>query len=219
MDRGDQPEGEGRAREPVLRAPWPVVALTLLILAGYAVEPIVGVEAAAARWGLRPADVARGRLGGLVSALFVHASWMHAGLNGLAALAFGVPVARLLGSRARAGALFFLFYLACGAAAGLVFVAVHPGEDTVLIGASGAVSGLVGASSRLAPGRAGLAPILSPRVLAMAGGWIAANLLLGLAGIDAPGSGAPLAWEAHLGGYAAGLFALSPLLHLGRRSR
>ena len=75
---------------------------------------------------------------------------------------------------------------------------------TLMIGASGAVAGLVGAAARLI-GRPTPGPFLSSPVISMTLGWIAVNLMLALVGF-APGlGGAGVAWEAHIFGYIAGL--------------
>ena len=92
--------------------------------------------------------------------------------------------------------------------------------EAVLIGASGAVSGLMGAASRM-PARAGAAllPLTARPVMGMAAGWTLANLAIGLTGIGLGASGAPVAWQAHLVGYAAGLLLASALRPLGGGER
>lgn len=105
-------------RQPPIRAPWPVLAIVAAILGGYAVQSILGDPAAIdAVMGFSARDLASGRWSGLVTALFVHAGWTHAILNALAALAFGAPVAGLLGRTARGVVAFFGFYLVCGVVA------------------------------------------------------------------------------------------------------
>src|SRR6185295_11159369 len=103
----------------------------------------------------------------MVSMMFVHGGWAHAIMNALAALAFGPPVARLLGSDLRGAALFFLFYLVCGVLANLGYSLLHLGSIDPVVGASGAVSGLMGAATRLFGREQGLSPILSRPVLSL----------------------------------------------------
>ena len=190
--------------EPLLNAPAPALAAAASIPLAYLVqsrlaEPNPMVEALC----LTPARLEEGRVWTLASVVLVHASWTHALLNALGALAFGTPVARWLGP---AGALrFVLFYLACASFGSLGYVLLHWGGTTPLVGASGAISGLMGASSRLLerPGR--LAPLRSRSVAAMSGAWLLINLLLAFGLIDVGQGGAPVAWEAHLAGFAAGL--------------
>ncbi|MGC1301581.1 MAG: rhomboid family intramembrane serine protease [Caulobacteraceae bacterium] len=164
--------------------------------------------------GFSPAELRDGRWSGLVTALFIHGGWMHAILNAVGALAFGAPVVRLFGSGGRGVIGFFAFYLVCGVLGSLGFALVRWGSPDVLIGASGAVSGLMGAASRLADRGEGLSPFLSRTVVGMAVGWIVVNLLIAFTGVDVGQGGQPVAWEAHLFGYAAGLFMLAPVAGL-----
>ena len=128
------------------------------------------------------------------------------------------PVARFLGTGARGVSAFLVFYLACGALANLAYAAVHPGEEALLVGASGAVSGLMGAASRLIAGRGRVGPILSRPVLGMGGAWLAINLLIALVGF-APGAGdAAIAWEAHVAGFVVGVLLFGPLVRVLRRA-
>jgi membrane associated rhomboid family serine protease len=216
---------ERPVREPLVRAPWPAVLIAASILAVFALQAATGdVDAWNERFGLHPADLAQGRLLGLVTALWCHANWAHAGANAAFALAFGAPAARLFGPGPRGASVFFAFYLLGGVIASLGFAAVHRGDDTVLVGASGAVSALAGAAARLI-GAAGsgaprtLAPFRSAGVIGMSFAFVSTNLVLGLAGVDLGQGDAPLAWEAHLGGYAAGLLLVGPFLRLAGGAR
>lgn len=192
-------------REPVFNAPWPALALTVALIAAFALQAQLGVEAVADRFGARPAEVAAGAWGQVLTSLFVHGGWLHVLMNAAGALAFGSGVARRLGTGPLGAALFFLFFGVCGLAAGLGFVWLHPGGTEVLVGASGGVSGLMGGASRLLGGRGRLAPFTSPPVLGMAAAWIAVNVLIAVTGTAPGADGAAVAWEAHLAGYAAGL--------------
>ena len=200
-----------RAAEPLVNAPWPVVLVVASILGGYLLQSLApDPDAVVHILGLSPLDVARGRLWPLLTVMIVHGGWAHAGLNSLGALAFGTPVARRFG---RGGSSrFFVFYLVCGLVSSLGYVALHWGEAVVLVGASGAISGLMGATSRLIDRRDALAPFVSRTVLGMAGAWLAINLLMAMRWIDVGTGGAPVAWEAHLVGYAAGLLLIGPFM-------
>jgi membrane associated rhomboid family serine protease len=168
-------------------------------------------------YGLIPAELSVGRWTGLFTSQFLHGGLGHLLINAVAALAFGAPVARLFGSGAGGAALFFAFFLVCGALAGLAFWAVQPHTAAPLVGASGAVSGLMGAAARLVdrPGRVG--PLVSRTVLSFAGALVLINLVVAALGF-APGAGAAVvAWEAHLGGLAAGLLLIGPAARLVRR--
>lgn len=203
------------AAEPIFNAPWPAVATAAVILLAYAAQirlPDQGLGLA-----LYPRQVAAGHPAGLATSLFLHGNWAHALMNAAFALAFGAPVARLFGGRPAGVAAFFIFYLVCGVLAGLAFVAMNLNGIQPVVGASGAVAGLMGAAARLmeTPGRLG-SPF-SRQALAMAAAWILINALVSLTGI-APGSGgAPIAWQAHLGGFAAGLLLVGLFDRLLRR--
>jgi membrane associated rhomboid family serine protease len=151
---------------------------------------------------------------GLITSLFVHGGWAHALMNAAFALAFGAPVARFMGLGARGGALFVFFYIACGILAGLGYVAVHPSSIDPLIGASGAVAGLMGAAARSdGPARNAQRPVRPPRRVAGLG-WLIVNLVLAVIG-NFPGFGpGRIAWEAHLFGFAAGALLIGPVSRL-----
>lgn len=200
--------------EPALRAPWPAMVLTLALVGLYLLqgEP----SGAADRYGFSPAEFEAGDRAGLVTALFVHGSWTHVLLNALGTLAFGAPVARLFGKGVAAAAIFLIFFLVCGVGANLVFAALHPLSYAPLIGASGAVSGLMGAASRLIEQRNRLAPFTSRVVIGMGAAMLIVNLLIALVGLEAVSGDAAIAWEAHLAGYAIGLLLIGPAARLTR---
>lgn len=211
-------ERRQRDQAPAFNAPWQVLVVVAAILASYAGQVLGGGDALIARYGLVPAELSEGRVLPLLTSLFLHGGWIHAGMNALGALAFGAPVARLFGPRAVQAGAFLLFYIVCGVLSGLGYALAHPHGLAPLIGASGAVSGFLGAASRVAPGARGLAPFASRGVLAMAGAWLVINVAFGLFG-SAPGSGgAPIAWEAHVAGYAAGLLLVGPFARALRRA-
>ncbi|MBB4196476.1 hypothetical protein CCR94_19875 [Rhodoblastus sphagnicola] len=154
-----------------------------------------------------------------ISYAFLHGSWTHLALNGVWLAAFGAPVARRFGS-AR-----FLALTLLGAVAGAAAqFAVHPFELGPMVGASAGISACFGAAARFvflpgafardarardeAPPLAGYAEMIRNRqVLAFVGFWFALNLFTGLAGQAGGFSDAPIAWEAHIGGFLFGLLA------------
>jgi membrane associated rhomboid family serine protease len=152
----------------------------------------------------------------------LHADWMHLAINLFFMLAFGSFVARRLGP-AR-----FLLISAAGTAAGaLAYQVVHAGEAAALVGASAAISAQMAAASRLMFAQPGalrhmgereirqLEPMSLREIFTNRSAlwfiltWIGINVLFGITGIGSQGSG-EIAWEAHLGGFAVGLF-LFPL--------
>ncbi len=206
-------------RQPFFNAPWPPLLITGVIVGLYALQSLGPVEPVASRFGFSPAKLAAGDWLSLVTPLFVHGTWMHALLNAAFALALGAPVARFLGASASAVIGFFLFYFLCGVVANLGYAALNAGDTTPLIGASGAVAGLMGAAARLIATRGErLGPLTSPPVISMSVALLIVNLLLALFG--APGTGgAPIAWEAHLVGFAAGLLGIGVITRLFGRPR
>ena len=113
---------------------------------------------------------------------------------------------------------FTLFEVVCGATGNFVFGLIHPHEPGPLFGASGAVSALVAAASRLVAGRGEVGPIASPFVISMGGAWIVINLLTAVFGFTPGMSGANVAWEVHLAGFALGLVAIGPAGRIAGRA-
>ena len=147
---------------------------------------------------------------GLLTSMFVHGGWAHVAMNAIAALAFGPPVARLLGG-AKGVVSFLLFYIACGLVATAGYGLVHPASYDSLVGASGAVFGLMGGALRLL-GRPDqrLRPLQNRRFLTTSAVIMAVNAAVGLIGL-APGmDGARIAWEAHAFGFICGALLIGP---------
>ena len=203
-------------REPFLHAPaavlWLIAALILAQVARTMVPASLSEEILV-QYSFVPARYAQGAdvLGAFalaipfVSHMFLHADFVHLGVNCLWLLAFGPIVARRYGT-----ALFLVFFIICGAAGAATYLAFNWGSPDGVIGASGAVSGLMGAAIRMYPwpgSRLGrpMAPILSRPVLLFSGVWFVANLLFGLTGLGTVGEIHQIAWQAHVGGYVVGL--------------
>jgi membrane associated rhomboid family serine protease len=150
--------------------------------------------------------------------LFVHGDITHLLVNSAWLLAFASPIAR------RTTTLGFLaFFLLMGSAGALFFAAVNGFQLTLLVGASGAISGLMGAAFRFIFGgeEGGLrgigdgtaaAPLLSladtlrnRRIMTAVAGWTLLNILVAWGAAGSLTEAAGIAWEAHIGGFAAGL--------------
>lgn len=167
----------------------------------------------------------------LATHMLLHGGFMHLFLNSVWLVAFGTPVARRLGARDRgrspgaAQSAFVSLFVLSGIAGALCYVALHPHSTTILIGASGGVSGLLGGFVRfgverrqdIGGDRRPLAALLARPVLA----WTAAIILLNVGfGLFAPALGfgsANVAWEAHVGGYLFGLLAFPFFVRLSGR--
>ncbi|WP_072377817.1 rhomboid family intramembrane serine protease [Hyphomicrobium sp. NDB2Meth4] len=147
----------------------------------------------------------------------VHGDWVHLGLNAAWLVAFGGAVAN------RVGAVRFLALFAfCSVIGAVTFLIFNPGLLSPMVGASGGISGLMGATMRFLfpaidgrglaalredPGSVRAMPLLvtlsDKRVVAVTAVFLAANILavLGIGSVGLSG----IAWEAHIGGYFAGL--------------
>ena len=204
-------------REPMFNAPWTLVLLPALLIGLYALQSTLLSDAVRDQWALSPPALLQGRLWVLLTSLFLHGSWPHVLMNSVAILAFGSPAARLMGTDHRGAAAFFAFYLACGALAGLGFAAADPGDLMPVVGASGAASGLLGAASRLIQGQGRIGSMFGSTVLGMALAWAIANVVLGVSGLTPGAAGMPVAWQAHLAGYVAGVLLIGPFARLAGR--
>jgi membrane associated rhomboid family serine protease len=161
------------------------------------------------------------RLWSVLSYSFIHADWVHLAINCFWMLAFGSVVARRLGS------LRFLAISAIGAIAGaLTYYAFHPGQIAVLVGASAAISAQVAVAARFMFARpaeiqwndgeelARVKPLslgatfTNRRSLLFILVWLALNYVSGASGFGTPAGQGLIAWEAHLGGFFAGLLFL-----------
>lgn len=164
-------------------------------------------------YGFSPATLSTGGWWpGLLTSMFLHAGWAHALTNAVGALAFAPPSARLMkGARGVFG--FLAFYIVCGLIATLGFALIHAGSSAILVGASGAVFGLMGAGLRLLRRRDGTPrPLTDRKFLTPAAVIMAVNAATGLIGF-APGMGrALIAWEAHAFGFVAGALLIGPWL-------
>jgi membrane associated rhomboid family serine protease len=150
----------------------------------------------------------------------LHASIQHILFNGLWLMAFGAPVARRIGPLR-----YILFWIISAIAAAALNAALHWGQMTLLIGASGVVSALMGAACRFVfqPARHGRPPQethLNPRmsiaealrtrtVITFILFWFLGNILIAF-GVPLIGDGSQeIAWDAHVGGFLFGFLLFS----------
>lgn len=201
------------ARERAFNAPWPLLIVVGAILALYLLQGRIGADWPD-QFGLRPTELWAGRPTGLLTYIGVHDGWLHAGSNALGVLAFGAPLSRRLGESVRGAAWLIVFFLICGVFSGAAYAAVHRDSSVILIGASGAVFGLIGAAARLMNPWARLDPIRSPRVLGMTAALVGANLIIGALGFDPATGVRGIAWEGHIFGLICGLVLIGPLLRI-----
>lgn len=169
-----------------------------------------GIAEFVATYGAIPAQLL-GRDGGpgggyvtLVTSLFLHGGWIHLGGNMLYLWVFGDNVEDVLGHGG-----YLVFYLVAGVIATITHVLVNPTSMVPVVGASGAIAGVLGAYLILFP-RARILSLVplglflwSVRVPAIffLPVWFFMQFLTGLAAI---GRDVPVAWAAHVGGFVAG---------------
>jgi membrane associated rhomboid family serine protease len=216
-------------RQPMFRAPPVVLWLigTLAVAhAARAALPLAKSQEIIADYALVPARYSRAFLEShmadpgtvweraipFVSYMGLHGDYTHLAINCLWLLAFGPIVARRFGA-----GLFLSFFITCGVAGACAYLALNWGSAVPVVGASGAISGLMAAALRMLPGQAApwmsgavkdqapLAPIFSRQILIFSAVWAAINLLAGMTGLGMGGEPGLIAWQAHLGGFLAGL--------------
>ena len=154
-------------------------------------------------------------LRGLFTSLFIHAGWLHLGGNMLYLWVFGDNIEDKLGHFR-----YLLFYLLCGLVSSGLYIYVDPHSAVPTIGASGAISGVLGAYVLLFPKARVLTVIpififlqfVELPALLVLGLWFVLQLFSGLAslGYQTAESGG-VAWWAHIGGFAAGLLLVYPM--------
>jgi membrane associated rhomboid family serine protease len=217
MPSNDEPSAaEPEGRQAVFNAPFLAVLVAGVILLSFPLQEHFLSDEEVGALAVSGIALAQGRGVTLFTSLFLHQGWVHVLMNAAFALAFGAPVARALGPGVRGGLAFVGFYLACGALSGECFALLHWGSAVGAIGASGAVSGLMGGAARLMDRPGTLSPILGPSVIRLGAGWLAVNLLLAVVGF-APGlGGAGIAWQAHLAGFAAGVLLVGAAVRFAR---
>lgn len=155
-----------------------------------------------------------------VSYSLIHADFMHLGFNSVWLLAFGTPLAR----RFSAGR-FVVFFAVTAAAGAAAHLATHAGEMVPMVGASASISGAMAASMRFAFQHGGplwsrsddpqayrqpalplVAMLRDRRVLIFLAVWFGLNFLFGIGSLSIGGADQSVAWQAHVGGFLAGLF-------------
>jgi rhomboid family protein len=218
------------------RLPLATAALILAEVAAYvAVVRLPAAEGTAlvARWALVPTrllPLLSGDLGALpelarlATSLFLHAGLLHLLGNMLFLWVFGRAVESAMGAPRFVG-----FFLLCGAIAGVVHALMNPTSAAPTVGASGAISGLLGAYLALHPRakvRSLVILVVVPVVVDVPAAlwllaWLALQLVEGARSLAAaPGVGAVgVAWFAHVGGFVAGLLLHRFFRDRGRRAR
>jgi len=152
--------------------------------------------------------------------MFLHGGWMHLLGNMLYMWIFADNVEDRFGHGK-----FLVFYLACGWIATLAHGLSAPGSTVPSIGASGAISGVLGAYLVMFP-RARVVTLIplgffirlaELPALVVLGFWFVLQLVNGVGSISARAADAGVAWWAHIGGFVAGILGGLVYLALARR--
>jgi membrane associated rhomboid family serine protease len=183
------------------------------------------LNASVCAWGAIPAEVTRGlagdgpvcpygglRWGALFTSMFMHGSWMHLIGNMWFLWIFGNNIEDSMGHLR-----FLVFYLVCGLAAAGAHILIDPSSPNPMVGASGAISGIMGAYLVLYPQARVLTLVVFffIRIMyipawVMLGYWFA---LQALAGVSGGGASEGVAVWAHVGGFAAGVILIKLFRH------
>jgi len=219
-------------RQPILRVPAVVMLVIGVLVAAHVARTLVSPEQSMAwitQYAFIPARYGTAALSQIGTAaglqlvlpffsyMALHNDYTHLTINCLWLLAFGPIVARRFGAP-----LFLLFFLICGVTGAATHLAFNWGSPEPVIGASAAISGLMAAGIRLlptqrpswaadgAPAEAPMLPIWSRQIILFTLVWTALNVVAGLTGLGMGGEVGLIAWQAHMGGFAAGLILSGP---------
>lgn len=171
---------------------------------------VLDVESFFVRWALQPGEIMTGQAyGTFLTSIFLHGGFMHLAGNMLFLKIFGDNLESRMGH-----VLFLLFYLISGIAASIAQIWMNPTSMIPMVGASGAIAGVMGAYLILYPKAkvdtlmpAGFGIVALP-AFTMLGYWFLAQLLSGTLTYGAEGGG--VAYGAHIGGFIAGFILILP---------
>jgi membrane associated rhomboid family serine protease len=180
-----------------------------------------GYEQFVTDWGFVPGRFLQNPAGDavtLLTSMFLHGGWMHIGGNMLFLWIFGDNVEDALGH-----VRYVIFYVICGVVAAGAQMMVGPDSMVPMVGASGAIAGVLAAYVSLYP-RARVLVMLPifvfisffefPAWLVILE-WFALQLLSGLGALALPSTGGGVAFFAHIGGFVCGLLLIR-LMMLGK---
>jgi len=216
---------EVRRREPAFNLPGSLVAALALLTFIHVVRTYLLSPAAdefvllhfafiPGRYAIAFSDQDMGWLWSPVTYSLLHGNWEHLIFNAFWMVAFGAPVVRRIGPWR-----FFVFWCLSAIASVAFHTALNWGAMIIVVGASGVVSGLMGAAARFVFSPSGrisrqfahlnrrltIPEALSNRsVLVFSGIWFLTNFLIGFGQIFGTVGGGAIAWEAHIGGFLFG---------------
>jgi membrane associated rhomboid family serine protease len=211
-----------RDENPTRTTPWVnylLIATNVLVWGWQFLSELGGITWLTAAYGVVPRRIVADPLGDaftIVASMFMHGSWAHIGGNLLFLYIFGDNVEDKLGHRR-----YLAFYVLSGLCAALAQILVDPTSRLPMVGASGAIAGVLGGYLVLYP-RAPitvlnpvfplwflLGPFLIFPAWLVMGEWFLWNLVPGVASLGDSEQGG-VAFFAHIGGFLAGLLAVKP---------
>ena len=207
---------DNRGRRSLPYVTWVLIAINIAIYAYQAFLTPVAHAEFLQRWAAVPAEISSGTaLHTLLTSAFLHGSWFHLGSNMLFLWIFGDNVEDVMGHIK-----YIVFYVAAAIGAGIAQVLISTGSDVPMVGASGAVSGLLAAYILLFPhGRIRtlltLGIFITMAMLPawmMIGYWFVLQLISGFLSLNQVGNeSGGVAFFAHIGGFVVGLLLAIPL--------
>jgi len=186
-----------REPRPRLSAVKTLIAVNLVIFVIMSFLTPFGLAWVETTFGLSGRGMSRGMVWQLLTHQFLHANFLHVAMNMLGLWFAGRIMENLLGARA-----FVLLYLTCGVAGGLCQLVFVPGA--ILIGASGAVCGLITAFSALYPEMQITALLFFVIPVRLRAKWLGYGLVIVSVLFTLTGLGGNVGHAAHLGGALAG---------------
>jgi membrane associated rhomboid family serine protease len=198
-------------RDSIRARRFPVVTVALIVLnvVGFVLEVQGGMERIVGTWGLVPATLVHGLGDGhptailpVATSMFLHGDLLHLLGNLWFLWIFGDNVEDRFGRLGYVG-----FYLTCGVVAAVSQVVADPTSSIPMVGASGAIAGVLGAYMWLFPGARVLTAVplfifiqlIEIRALVFLGIWFVIQLVSSFLGYGG------VAWWAHIAGFVAGL--------------
>lgn len=207
-------DNRGRRTLPVVT--WALIAINVAVYAYQSILSPADHWAFLQQWATVPDEITGGTaFYTLLTCAFLHGSWFHLGSNMLFLWIFGDNVEDVFGHIK-----YLIFYVVCAVAASMAQVLVSQGSEVPLVGASGAVSGLLAAYIVMFPhGR--IRTLLTLGIFVtltmlpawmMIGYWFVLQLISGVLSLNQVGNeGGGVAFFAHIGGFIAGLLLVFPL--------
>ena len=200
-----------RVIERQRRIPGLVLAVPMVIAFGW----LLWDQGSMIGWAVSGPRLAEGRFELIVLHMFAHGGLMHIIFNLSALAALGPAVMERLGPFClRSFAAFMALFLASGLGGMVFWLALNPASTVPMLGASGAIFGLLGFLMRQPDPHGVPVPLLSPQLGKAFVEWFKLHIpLVALFAIPLllGGSNFGLAWESHLGGFLVGLLLCKPV--------